>query len=121
MRTRKLIIGLAFAGFAALATAGVESNALADAAEPAAAKKPAAGGVSGAEVVKELQSLTPEQLDRVLANYDKFDANTKRQFKDALAHPNPFIISLLTAAADRIAPESRQQLAADIARVKAGR
>lgn len=90
-------------------------------AAPSAAKKPAAGSVSGAEVVKELQSLTPEQLDRVLANYDKFDANTKRQFKDALAHPNPFILSLLTTAADRIAPESRQQLAAEIARVKAGR
>lgn len=77
--------------------------------------------VSGTEVVQGLQSLTPAQLDRVLADYDKFDDNTKRQFKDVLAKPNPFMISLLTSAANRIAPESRQQLADSIARVKAGK
>ena len=88
--------------------------------EPAIAA-PAASGVTGAEVVQGLQSLTPAQLDRVLAEYDKFDDNTKRQFKDVLANPNPFMLSLLTSAANRIAPESRQQLADTIARVKAGK
>lgn len=77
--------------------------------------------VSGEQVVQGLQSLTPEQLDQVLAQYDKFDDNTKRQFKDILAKPNPFTISLLTNAANRIAPESRRQLADTIARVKAGK
>ena len=76
--------------------------------------------VTGAEVVQGLQSLTPTQLDKVLTRYDKFDDNTKRQFKDALAKPNPFVIALLTNAANRIAPESRQQLADTIAQVKAG-
>ncbi|GAB2181425.1 hypothetical protein DLREEDagrD3_16480 [Denitratisoma sp. agr-D3] len=91
--------------------------------EPAllASGSQAASDVSGAAVVEGLQSLTPSQLDRVLADYDKFDDNTKRQFKDALAKPNPFVIALLTSAANRIAPESRRQLADSIARVKAGK
>lgn len=76
---------------------------------------------TGAEVVQGLQSLTPAQLDKVLTRYDKFDDNTKRQFKDALAKPNPFVIALLTNAANRIAAESRQQLAETIAQVKAGK
>lgn len=88
------------------------------AAQTAGANRPA---VSGAEVVEGLQSLTPAQLERVLADYDKFDDNTKRQFRDALAKPNPFVIALLTSAANRIAPESRRQLADSIARVKSGK
>ena len=89
--------------------------------EPAIAAPTTTTAATGAEVVQGLQSLTPAQLDRVLAEYDKFDDNTKRQFKDVLANPNPFMLSLLTSAANRIAPESRQQLADTIARVKAGK
>lgn len=93
--------------------------ALADSSPANPPQAAAPSSVSGADVVQGLQSLTPAQLDRVLADYDKFDDNTKRQFKDALANPNPFIIGLLTSAANRIAPESRQQLADSIAKVKA--
>lgn len=119
MKMKASFAGLVLLTLAAGAAAGIEPvSATASAPAPDA---PKTAGVSGADVVRGLQSLTPAQLDQVLARYDKFDADTKRQFKDALAHPNPFIISLLTTAADRIAPESRQQLAAEIARVKAGK
>lgn len=133
-KTIHRIAGLALASLTLGAVAGVEGTAgTAVSANAAAANAsltppveatppaPKVSTVTGAEVVRGLQSLTPEQLDRVLANVDKFDANTKRQFKNALAHPDPFTISLLTTAADRIAPESRQQLAVEIAKAKAGK
>lgn len=133
MKKLSFIASVALASFA-LATAGAHAatdTAIADAGNAvtnaagtnastavsnAAANKPVPGG---AEVVRGLQSLTPDQLDKVLAQVDKFDDNTKRQFKDAVLHPSPFTTSLLVAAADRISPESRQQLADAIVKVKA--
>ncbi|HEX5392574.1 MAG TPA: hypothetical protein VFW68_04800 [Rhodocyclaceae bacterium] len=119
MKTIQIIAGFALASLTlgAIADVGAAANANVESATPAAK----VNAVTGAEVVRGLQSLTPEQVDRVLSKVDKFDANTKSQFKNALLHPDPFIIGLLTTAADRIAPESRQQLAAEIAKVKAGK
>ncbi len=113
------VVCLAWLTLAALPTWAGGQTALPEATSTASESNKSA--VSGADVVQGLQSLTPAQLDRVLADYDKFDDNTKRQFKEVLAKPNPFMISLLTSAANRIAPESRQQLADSIARVKAGK
>jgi hypothetical protein len=132
LKNHRFIAGFALASLSFLAAAANAatndtSEAVADAAgsQSITTTTPATGSktsvATGAEVVRGLQSLTPDQLDRVLARVDKFDDNTKRQFKDAVLHPTPFTTSLLTVAADRISPESRQQLADAIVKVKAGR
>lgn len=119
MKNLRFIAGCALASLAFAATAATNSDvADGDAATATATATAKTGGATGADVVRGLQSLTPDQLDKVLAQVDKFDDNTKRQFKDAVLHPSPFTTSLLTAAADRISPESRQQLADAIVKVK---